>query len=182
MSGNYQLWRSTLPSWTTELSMFDASDLHHGSVYWDVMLLYDANSYGSGSTIDVGWWILIRRELPHPARCPTCHQANDIIQCPMVSCLVAREVWFILLWSPNDWPPGVSPQADPAIFTSWYCRALKSVDKQFREKAQLPGNPCHMGPWTQWSRQRQGQTSLDSRALSWMTNFFAGNLTMYCMH
>jgi len=49
---------------------------------------------------------LAKTGLPHPPACPLCDQAGESIQHLLISCIFARQVWFIILQR-LDWAPSV---------------------------------------------------------------------------
>uniref|UniRef100_A0A0A8Y9Q5 Uncharacterized protein n=1 Tax=Arundo donax TaxID=35708 RepID=A0A0A8Y9Q5_ARUDO len=74
---------------------------------------------------------LAKRGLPHPASFPLYDQADETIQHLLISCMVAREVWFVMLQKLGL--QALAPQADTGGFSSWWCRAIKLVEKQRRK-------------------------------------------------
>uniref|UniRef100_A0A0A9CIF0 Reverse transcriptase zinc-binding domain-containing protein n=1 Tax=Arundo donax TaxID=35708 RepID=A0A0A9CIF0_ARUDO len=73
---------------------------------------------------------LAKRGLPHPAACPLCDQAEESINHILTSCAFAREFWFTLLLK-----LGLQGLASQGVvtFSSWWCKALKGVDKKWRK-------------------------------------------------
>ncbi|PNT71344.1 hypothetical protein BRADI_2g26397v3 [Brachypodium distachyon] len=52
---------------------------------------------------------LRRRKMPHPPCCPLCDQVEENINHLLLGCVVAWQVWLIVLgrWQRQDWLPGV---------------------------------------------------------------------------
>jgi hypothetical protein len=61
---------------------------------------------------------LEKRGLPHPEQCPLCDQEDETIEHLLVSCVVARQVWFNLL-SPLNLVEYV-PEQQEQNFANWW--------------------------------------------------------------
>ncbi|XP_062233892.1 uncharacterized protein LOC133931081 [Phragmites australis] len=74
---------------------------------------------------------LARRGLPHPSVCPLCDQAEETIQHLLISCVFARQVWFIVFQKFGL--HNLVPQPDTSPLSGWWYRVIKGVDKQSRK-------------------------------------------------
>uniref|UniRef100_A0A0A8Z0V1 Reverse transcriptase zinc-binding domain-containing protein n=1 Tax=Arundo donax TaxID=35708 RepID=A0A0A8Z0V1_ARUDO len=70
---------------------------------------------------------LAKRGLPHPMVCPLCDQAEESINHLLISCVFAKQFWFCLLQKLGL--QHLAPQS-VTTFSSWWCKAIKGVDKQ----------------------------------------------------
>ena len=91
---------------------------------------------------------LARRGLPHPDRWPLCDQEDETIQHLLVSCVVARQVWFNLLGPLNlgDCVPNQSERN----FADWWRKVPKKVKKEFKKGV---NSLIILGAWLIWKHR-----------------------------
>lgn len=68
---------------------------------------------------------LSSRGLPHPESCPLCDQEQETIEHILVSCVFARQFWFLLLQRVGLAIP--SYQTTETYFDDWWCRVSSAV-------------------------------------------------------
>ncbi|CAO2201417.1 unnamed protein product, partial [Urochloa humidicola] len=74
---------------------------------------------------------LAKRNLPHPASCPLCDQADEDLQHLLVGCVLARQFWFNLLRQVGL--AALAPQPYDASFDDWWTRVDQLVTGNVRK-------------------------------------------------
>ena len=92
---------------------------------------------------------LARRGLPHPARCPHCEQEEETINHLLVSCVFAREFWFVLLRRVGL--QALSPQDEPS-FDDWWAKAESRMDGSHKKGL---NSLIILGAWTIWNHRNR---------------------------
>ena len=92
---------------------------------------------------------LARRGLPHPARCPHCEQEEETINHLLVSCVFAREFWFVLLRRMGL--QALSPQDEPS-FDDWWAKAESRMDGSHKKGL---NSLIILGAWTIWNHRNR---------------------------
>ncbi|WVZ63805.1 hypothetical protein U9M48_013410 [Paspalum notatum var. saurae] len=87
---------------------------------------------------------LAKRGLPHHPACPLCDQAAETINHVLSSCVLAREVWTLVLQRLNII---VRPPDQDSRLNSWWCRAVSLLPKEMRKgfNSLLHGNYGSIG-------------------------------------
>ncbi|WVZ52503.1 LOW QUALITY PROTEIN: hypothetical protein U9M48_003556 [Paspalum notatum var. saurae] len=73
---------------------------------------------------------LAKRGLPHQSACPFCDQAPETINHVLSSCVLAREVWTVVLQKLNQ---VMRPPDSGSRLNSWWCRTVSSLPKELRK-------------------------------------------------
>jgi len=91
---------------------------------------------------------LAKRGLPHPDRCPLCDQEGETVQHLLVSCVVARQVWFNLLQPLNlgDY----IPRQQECSFAEWWRKLMKRVKKEYKRGV---NSLIILGAWLLWNHR-----------------------------
>ncbi|WVZ58759.1 hypothetical protein U9M48_008991 [Paspalum notatum var. saurae] len=73
---------------------------------------------------------LAKRGLPHPVACPLCDQDAESIQHLLISCVFAKQLWFLLLFG-----LGLSflPQPGGDSFLRWWSSSVKMAPKELQK-------------------------------------------------
>jgi len=91
---------------------------------------------------------LEKRGLPHPEQCPLCDQEDETVQHLLVSCVVARQVWFKLL-APLNLGDCIPRQRERS-FAEWWCKVLKKVKKEYKKGV---NSLIILGAWMIWKHR-----------------------------
>lgn len=83
---------------------------------------------------------LARRALPHPERCPLCHQEDEDIHHLLISCVLARQFWFLLLHFAGM--SALAPQPNEPSFDEWWKKIEGSVGSDMKKGI----NSLFLGP------------------------------------
>jgi len=91
---------------------------------------------------------LEKRGLPHPEQCPLCDQEDETVQHLLVSCVVARQVWFKLL-APLNLGDCIPRQRERS-FAEWWRKVLKKVKKEYKKGV---NSLIILGAWMIWKHR-----------------------------
>ena len=91
---------------------------------------------------------LEKRGLPHPEQCPLCDKADETVQHLLVSCVVARQVWF-KLFAPLNLGDSIPRQRERS-FAEWWRKVLKKVKKECKKGV---NSLIILGAWTIWKHR-----------------------------
>jgi hypothetical protein len=91
---------------------------------------------------------LAKRGLPHPDKCPLCDQEDETIQHLLTTCVVARQVWFILL-HPLELTDLV-PSQNERSFADWWRKMMRRVKKEHKKGV---NTLIILGAWTIWKHR-----------------------------
>jgi hypothetical protein len=87
---------------------------------------------------------LAKRGLPHPSSCPLCDQEGESIHHLLVSCVLARQFWYLLqrvgLFA-------LSPEMEDINFEAWWSRSAEVIHKDLRDGF---NSLVILGAWTIW--------------------------------
>jgi hypothetical protein len=87
-------------------------------------------------------WLVVKRRcrtedrlakwrLPHPAACSLFNQETETINHLLVSCVFARQVWFLVLQGFGL--SHLTPAQSDGSFSPWWPKSLKLVPKEFKK-------------------------------------------------
>jgi hypothetical protein len=98
-------------------------------------------------------WIsdrLARRGLPHPKKCPLCDQEDETIDHLLVSCVFAKQFWYILLRQVGV--HSLAPQPTDLVFDEWWERAHKATSRLTRKGL---NSLIILGAWVIWKHRNR---------------------------
>jgi hypothetical protein len=93
---------------------------------------------------------LAKRGLKHPERCPLCDQDSETLGHILVSCVFAREFWFLMLH--QFMLHRIAPNPGTNSFKGWWEKVVKSTgDLAMRGLNSL----IALGAWILWNHQNR---------------------------
>jgi len=93
---------------------------------------------------------LARRGLPHPEQCPLCDQEDETINHLLVSCVFARQFWYLLLRQVGL--HSLSPQPSDTSFDSWWEKASGATSGLIQKGL---NSLIVLGAWTLWNHRNR---------------------------
>jgi hypothetical protein len=88
---------------------------------------------------------LAKKGLPHPSTCPLCDQEGESIHHLLVSGVLARQFWFLLLQRVGL--AALSPGMEDISFEAWWSRSVEVVPKDLRDGFY---SLVVLGTWSIW--------------------------------
>uniref|UniRef100_A0A0A8YCP8 Reverse transcriptase zinc-binding domain-containing protein n=1 Tax=Arundo donax TaxID=35708 RepID=A0A0A8YCP8_ARUDO len=118
---------------------------------------------------------LAKRNLPHPAACPLCDQAESI-QHILVSCVFARQVWTIILQRLDLL--SIAPQATARRFSTWWSSAARGVPKEMRKGL---NSLIILVVWELWKHRNDIVFNGATPSISGLLQTVANECALWCM-
>jgi hypothetical protein len=93
---------------------------------------------------------LARRGLPHPEKCPLCDQHDETINHILVSCVFARQFWYILFQQVGL--HALAPQPSDSSFDGWWEKASSAANGETKKGL---NSLIILGAWTLWNHRNR---------------------------
>jgi hypothetical protein len=123
-------------------------------------------------------WIadrLAKRGLPHPSVCPLCDQEEETIQHLLISCVFARQFWYLLLR--RSGLPNLSPDNALCSLDDWWSRDVEKIPRDLQSGFNYL---VILGAWSLWRHRNDCVLNGGSPSLASALTLAGDELRMWC--
>jgi hypothetical protein len=118
---------------------------------------------------------LAKRGLPHPSACTLCDQEEETIQHLLISCVFARQFWYLLLR--RSGLPNLS--LDNALYSldDWWSRVVEKIPRDLQSGF---NSLVILGAWSLWRQHNDYVFNGRSPSLASALTLAGDELRMWC--
>jgi hypothetical protein len=118
---------------------------------------------------------LAKRGLPHPSACTLCDQEEETIQHLLISCVFARQFWYLLLR--RSGLPNLSLDNALCSLDDWWSRAVEKIPRDLQSGF---NSLVILGAWSLWRQHNDYVFNERSPSLASALTLAGDELRMWC--